>query len=92
MGFAVISDHRSYFQGLEAALEFIDTQNVDFILGPGDFDPIEDGYTNYRASHCEPRLTKSRIWMGTCKGQREVHNNKPDQKDDWDDYGPYVLW
>ncbi len=47
MSFAVISDHRSYFQGLEAALEFIDTQNVDFILGPGDFDPIEDGYTDY---------------------------------------------
>lgn len=47
MSFAVISDHRSYFQGLEAALEFIHTQNVDFILGPGDFDPIEDGYTNY---------------------------------------------
>jgi hypothetical protein len=51
MSVAVISDYRSYFQGLEAALEFIDTQDVDFILGPGDFDSIEDGYTNYYSIH-----------------------------------------
>ena len=51
ISFAVISDHRNYFQGLETALEFIDTQNVDFILVLGDFDPIEDGYTNYYSIH-----------------------------------------
>lgn len=49
--FAVISDNRSFVQGLENALNFIDTQNVDFILVPGDFDPVENGYTNYFSNH-----------------------------------------
>lgn len=47
ISFAVISDHRNHFQGLDTALEFIDTQNVDFILVAGDFDPLEEAYTDY---------------------------------------------
>ena len=45
--FAVISDHRDYFTGLENALEFIDSQNVDFIIVAGDFDPIDESYIGY---------------------------------------------
>jgi predicted phosphodiesterase len=45
--FAVIADHRDYYTGLESALEFIDSQNVDFIIVPGDFDPIDESYMGY---------------------------------------------
>ncbi|UCF71874.1 MAG: metallophosphoesterase [Deltaproteobacteria bacterium] len=51
ISFAVISDHRSYLQALETVLKFIDSQNVDFILVPGDFDPIEQAYSNYYSIH-----------------------------------------
>jgi predicted phosphodiesterase len=49
--FAVIADHRDYFAGLENALEFIDSQNVDFIIVAGDFDPTDEGYVNYYSAH-----------------------------------------
>lgn len=45
--FAVISDHRDDFSGLETALEFINSQNVDFIIVAGDFDPIDESYIGY---------------------------------------------
>jgi predicted phosphodiesterase len=45
--FAVIADHRDNFAGLKNALEFIDSQNVDFIIVPGDFDPIDENYISY---------------------------------------------
>jgi hypothetical protein len=49
--FAVIADHRDHFAGLENVLEFIDSQNVDFIIIPGDFDPINEGYNGYYFVH-----------------------------------------
>ena len=49
--FAVIADHRDYFAGLNNALEFIDSQDVDFIIVPGDFDPIDETYTSYYFVH-----------------------------------------
>jgi VCBS repeat-containing protein len=49
--FAVIADHRDSFLGLENALEFIDSQNVDFIIVPGDFDPTGESYVNYYSAH-----------------------------------------
>jgi predicted phosphodiesterase len=49
--FAVIADHRDYYAGLENALEFIDSQNVDFVIVPGDFDPTDESYANYYSAH-----------------------------------------
>ena len=49
--FAVIADHRDSFAGLEKALEFIDSQDVDFIIVPGDFDPIDETYSGYYFVH-----------------------------------------
>jgi predicted phosphodiesterase len=49
--FAVIADHRNNFTGLEKALDFIDSQNVDFIIVPGDFDPTDNSYVNYYSVH-----------------------------------------
>ena len=49
--FAVIADHRDYFTGLENSLEFIDSQDVDFIIVPGDFDPIDETYMGYYFVH-----------------------------------------
>jgi len=45
--FAVISDHKSNFEGLEKALEFIAAQNVDFLIVAGDFSPLSEAYPNY---------------------------------------------
>lgn len=44
--FAVISDHRNHLPGLDTALEFIHTKDVDFIIVVGDFDPIEPAYAS----------------------------------------------
>ena len=49
--FAVIADHRSSFTGVEKALEFIDSQNVNFIIVPGDFDPVDENYLSYYSVH-----------------------------------------
>jgi predicted phosphodiesterase len=49
--FAVISDHRNFFTGLENALKFIDSQNVDFIIVAGDFDPTDVNYVTYYSNH-----------------------------------------
>jgi predicted phosphodiesterase len=49
--FAVIADHRNFSAGLENALEFIDSQDVDFIIVPGDFDPIEENYNDHYVAH-----------------------------------------
>lgn len=47
--FAVISDHRRDFVGLDNALEFVVSQNVDFLIVVGDFSPLIDTYPNYYA-------------------------------------------
>lgn len=49
--FAVISDHRDSFAGLENALDFIDSQNVDFIIVAGDFDPTDENYVLHYSNH-----------------------------------------
>lgn len=45
--FAVISDHRSDFDALDKALEFVVSQKVDFLFVVGDFDPLTDAYQDY---------------------------------------------
>jgi predicted phosphodiesterase len=47
--FAVISDHRRDFYGLDKALEFVVSQNVDFLIVVGDFSPLTDTYPYYYA-------------------------------------------
>jgi predicted phosphodiesterase len=49
--FAVIADHRDSFAGLKNALVFVDSQDVDFIIVPGDFDPIDESYIGYYFVH-----------------------------------------
>lgn len=45
--FAVIADHRAGNSGLNNALEFFNSQGVEFIIVPGDFDSIGNNYNNY---------------------------------------------
>ncbi len=47
--FAVISDHRDNYDGLDTALEFIYSQEVDFLVVVGDFDPLGQAYQDYYA-------------------------------------------
>jgi hypothetical protein len=54
--FAVIADHRDSFAGLKNALVFVDSQDVDFIIVPGDFDPIDESYIGYYSNKW-PRLS-----------------------------------
>lgn len=49
--FAVISDHRNFFIGLDNALKFIDSRTVDFIIVVGDFDPTDVSYATYYAKN-----------------------------------------
>lgn len=51
LSFAVIADHRKSYRGLEDALEFLDSQDLDFIIVAGDFDPTENGYLNLYVAH-----------------------------------------
>ena len=45
--FAVISDHKSDYTGLQNVMTFIAEQQVDFIIVAGDFSPLNQAYTNY---------------------------------------------
>ena len=47
--FAVISDHKSDYSGLQNALIFISEQQVDFIIVAGDYSPLSEAYPNYYA-------------------------------------------
>ena len=47
--FAVIADHRDSFDGLDSALEFIYSQEVDFVFVVGDSDPLSTAYQDYYA-------------------------------------------
>ena len=47
--FAVISDHKSDYTGLQNALTFIVDQQVDFIIVAGDFSPLGEAYPSYYA-------------------------------------------
>ena len=44
--FAIISDHRGDLDGLNTALEFIVSQNVDLLIVPGDYSPFTKAYKN----------------------------------------------
>jgi predicted phosphodiesterase len=48
--FGVISDHKHDFEGLNNALEFVVSQNVDFLVVVGDFSPLADAYLNHYTS------------------------------------------
>jgi predicted phosphodiesterase len=48
--FAVISDHKKDFEGLDTALEFVFSQQVDFLIAVGDFSPLAEAYPYYYAS------------------------------------------
>lgn len=45
--FAVISDHKSDYAGLQNALTFIAEQKVDFIIVAGDFSPLSEACPSY---------------------------------------------
>jgi hypothetical protein len=51
ISFAVIADHTNSFTGLENALEFINSLNIDFIIVAGDIDPIETNHINLYATY-----------------------------------------
>lgn len=48
--FAVISDHKDDYSGLQKSLVFIVDQQVDFIISAGDFSPLREAYPKYYAS------------------------------------------
>ena len=45
--FAIISDHKGDYVGLQNVLIFIAEQQVDFILVPGDYEPLKKAYQDY---------------------------------------------
>jgi len=47
--FAVISDHRDDYNGLQNALTFLHDEDLDFIIVAGDFEPLMETYLNYYA-------------------------------------------
>jgi hypothetical protein len=49
--FAALADHKYKREGLAVALAFIRSQEIDFVIVPGDFDPLEPAYKECYEKH-----------------------------------------